>query len=260
MRERAATADMRSMPETKRIPRCMSTQHPDNVAMPFFAQSAPLTAEDEVREAYYAFSHLGCDEQMWDFEGKEVDGHVVEKLLSTYETFFAEHPIGESVHLTPRIPNPALEPTQAKVVLEVLQSLPRHADIARVFIARSDPALNYGYLAAVLLALVALERLAALEAETGVAILPVIGVGSVPFRGGLAPRNIDRVLATYPSVQTFTIQSAFKYDHAPEAVRAAIMKLHARERGAPIRVAADPKTIPLLDRLGAPYQAEVRGL
>jgi phosphoenolpyruvate carboxylase len=237
----------------------MSTQHPDNVAMPFFAQSAPLTAEDEVREAYYAFSHLGCDEQMWDYEGKEVDGHVVEKLLSTYESFFAEHPIGESVHLTPRIPNPALEPTQAKIVLEVLQSLPRHADIARVFydrerppilelihpmttsareldrvreyyvrfvagmehitlgadegplgawfgrfspptvrmipliedrdhllaaddlvreylrgkeldhmrvfIARSDPALNYGYLSAVLLALVALERLDALERE-----------------------------------------------------------------------------------------------
>src|SRR2546429_5838571 len=130
----------------------------------------------------------------------------------------------------------------------------------RVFIARSDPALNYGYLSAVLLALVALERLDALEHETGVAIYPVIGVGSVPFRGGLAPRTVDRVLTTYPSVQTFTIQSAFKYDHAPEAVRAAIMKLHARERGAPIRVAADPKTIPLLDRLGAPYQAEVRGL
>src|SRR5438309_31830 len=117
----------------------MSTQHPDNVAMPFFASGAPLTAEDEVREAYYAFSHLGCDEQMWDFEGKEVDGHIVQKLLATYESFFAEHPIGESVHLTPRIPNPALEPTQAKIVLEVLQSLPRHADIARVFYDRERP-------------------------------------------------------------------------------------------------------------------------
>src|SRR5438067_7985963 len=106
MKERAATAASPPLGATERIPRCMSTQHPDNVAMPFFAQSAPLTAEDEVREAYYAFSHLGCDEQMWDFEGKEVDGHVVEKLLSTYESFFAEHPIGESVHLTPRIPNP----------------------------------------------------------------------------------------------------------------------------------------------------------
>src|SRR2546423_2757317 len=344
---------MRSMPSTKRIPRCMSTQHPDNVAMPFFAQGAPLTAEDEVREAYYAFSHLGCDEQMWDFEGKEVDGHVVEKLLSTYESFFAEHPIGESVHLTPRIPNPALEPMQAKVVLEVLQSLPRHADIARVFydrerppilelifpmttsareldrvreyyerfvagmeevtlgsddrplgawfgrfspptvrmiplsedrehllaadglvreylggkdlehmrvfIARSDPALNYGYLAAVLLALVALERLAALETETGVALHPVIGVGSVPFRGGLAPRNVDRVLATYPSVQTFTIQSAFKYDHPPDAVRDGIAKLRAHERSAPLAI-DQSRAVDLLDRLVARYQSEVQEL
>ncbi|MEK6225407.1 MAG: phosphoenolpyruvate carboxylase [Chloroflexota bacterium] len=331
----------------------MSTQHPDNVAMPFFAQSALLTAEDEVREAYYAFSHLGCDEQMWDFEGKEVDGHVVEKLLTTYESFFAEHPIGELVHLTPRIPNPALEPTQAKIVLEVLQSLPRHADIARVFydrerppilelihpmttsareldrvreyyerfvagmeqvtlgaderplgawfgrfspptvrmipliedrehllaaddlvrdylrgkeldhmrvfIARSDPALNYGYLSAVLLALVALDRLAALEGETGVAIYPVIGVGSVPFRGGLAPRNIDRVLATYPSVQTFTIQSAFKYDHPPDTVRDGIAKLIAHERDAPIAI-DEGRAVELLDRLVVRYQTEVQQL
>ena len=331
----------------------MSTQHPDNVAMPFFAQGAPLTAEDEVREAYYAFSHLGCDEQMWDFEGKEVDGHVVEKLLSTYESFFAEHPIGESVHLTPRIPNPALEPTQAKVVLEVLQSLPRHADIARVFydrerppilelihpmttsareldrvreyyerfvagmeretlgsderplgawfgrfspptvrmipliedrehllaaddlardymrgkdldqmrvfIARSDPALNYGYVSAVLLALIALDRLDALERETGVAIYPVIGVGSVPFRGGLAPRTVGRVLATYPSVQTFTIQSAFKYDHPPEAVREGIAKVIAHTRAAPIVIDED-RALELLDRLVTRYQSEVQEL
>src|SRR3989440_5084095 len=331
----------------------MSTQHPDNVAMPFFAQSAPLTAEDEVREAYYAFSPLGGDEQMWDFEGKEVDGHVVEKLLSTYESFFAEHPIGESVHLTPRIPNPALEPMQAKIVLEVLQSLPRHADIARVFyrrerppilelihpmttsareldrvreyyerfvagmeqvtlgtdvhplgawfghfspptvhmipliedrehllaaddlvrdylrgkdldhmrvfIARSDPALNYGDLSAVLLALVALQRLDALERETGVGIFPVIGVGSVPFRGGLAPRTVERVLATYPSVQTFTIQSAFKYDHAPDAVRDGIAKLLAHERRAPSAI-DEARAIELLDRLLARYQADVQVL
>src|SRR5438094_5011605 len=353
MKERAATAASPPLGATERIPRCMSTQHPDNVAMPFFAQSAPLTAEDEVREAYYAFSHLGCDGQMWDFAGKEVDGHVAEKLLSTYESFFAEHPIGESVHLTPRIPNPALEPTQAKVVLEVLQSLPRHADIARVFydrerppilelihpmttsareldrvreyyerfvagmeqvtlgaderplgawfgrfspspvrmipliedrehllaaddlvrdylrgkeldhmrvfIARSDPALNYGYLSAVLLALVALERLDALERETGVGIYPVIGVGRVAFRGGLAPRNLDRVLATYPSVHTFTIQSAFKYDHPPDAVRDGIAKLRAHERTAPVAV-DQSRALDLLDRLVARYHSEVQEL
>jgi phosphoenolpyruvate carboxylase len=354
MRELPTTETPAPAAATAHVPRAMSTQHPDNVAMPFFAQGSPLSAEDEVREAYYAFSHLGCDEQMWDNEGKEVDGHVVEKLLTSYESYFSEHPIGEAVFLTPRIPNPALEPTQAKIVLEVLQSLPRHADIARVFydrerppileliypmatsardldrvreyyerfvagmehvalssddrpmgawfgrfmpkavrmipliedrehlvaaddlvreylrgkdlelvrvfIARSDPALNYGYLAAVLLALVALDRLAALERETGTAVYPIIGAGSVPFRGGLAPRRVERVLATYRSVHTFTIQSAFKYDHAPEEVRAGIAKLAAHERGAPIPISSEPHAFPLLERLVARYQAEIAEL
>jgi phosphoenolpyruvate carboxylase len=136
----------------------------------------------------------------------------------------------------------------------------KELDHMRVFIARSDPALNYGYVSAVLLALVALDRLAALDRETGVAIYPIIGVGSVPFRGGLSPLTIDRYLATYPSVQTATIQSAFKYDHAPETVRTGIAKLRAHERRAPIAVAGDRRTLELLDRLVARYQAEVQEL
>ena len=76
------------------IPRCMSTQHPDNVTTPFFAESAELGGEDEVQEAYYAYSHLGCDEQMWDCEGKEVDNYVVKKLLTKYDSFFSEHRLG----------------------------------------------------------------------------------------------------------------------------------------------------------------------
>ena len=52
-------------------PRCMSTQHPDNVSAPFVNQ-AIIQGEAEVRETYHAYSHLGCSEQMWDSEGKEV--------------------------------------------------------------------------------------------------------------------------------------------------------------------------------------------
>lgn len=336
------------------IPRSMSTQHPDNVTTPFFATGALLTPDDEVREAYYAFSHLGCDEQMWDFEGKEVDEHVVEKLLTAYDDYFATHCLGEDVFLTPRIPNPVLEPAQAKIVLEVLHSLPRHADLARlfyrrerppifeliypmttaardldrvhayyerfvagmaqvvlemddlplgnwfgrftpptirmipliedrehllaaadlvraylagkdldhvrVFIARSDPALNYGYVAAVLLALIALERLDGLERELGVPIYPIIGVGSVPFRGGLSPVTTDRYLRMYPSVQTVTIQSAFKYDHPIGDVRAAIDTINAHRRARPLPLVADPRTFALLDRVTARYQSEVAEL
>ena len=120
-------------PDGRMVPRCMSTQHPDNVATPFFGSSQILGPEDEIREAYYAFSHLGCDEQMWDYEGKEVDQFVVEKLLSAEPTFFREHAIGAEVFLTPRVPNPRFEPAQAKLLLEVLNSLPRHSDASRLF-------------------------------------------------------------------------------------------------------------------------------
>jgi phosphoenolpyruvate carboxylase len=82
------------MDELPKIPRCMSTQHPDNVHVLFFAESPNLSGEDEVRETYYIYSHLGCREQMWDCEGKEVDNFVVKKLLSNYPAFFSEKKLG----------------------------------------------------------------------------------------------------------------------------------------------------------------------
>lgn len=329
------------------VPRCMSTQHPDNVTAPFFAAGPVVAGDDEIREAFYAFSQLGCDEQMWDFEGKEVDQFVVEKLLSEYDDFFREHPIGDRVFLTPRVPNPRVEPSQAKVLLEVLHSIPRHSDIARlfygrerepiievifpmttsakdpirvrehyrthvggladdatlrawfgefrprsidvipliedrdsllraddivaeiargngrrqlrVFIARSDPALNYGVIPAVLLSLLALGRLGELAARSGIAIRPIIGVGGPAFRGGLRPDTVDRVLARYPSIETFTIQSAFKYDHPRDAVVRAIARLRSAPRGAPVIVDA-ARAMEVIDRATARYQSEVRDL
>ncbi|MFZ6018257.1 MAG: phosphoenolpyruvate carboxylase, partial [Chloroflexota bacterium] len=115
------------------IPRCMSTQHPDNVQVPFFSDNAELQGEDEVQEAYYVFSHLGCDEQMWDYEGKEVDNFVIKKLLTTYESYFRHNQIGRDVFITPRIPNPAVERSEAKILLETLGSIPRSYDAAEIF-------------------------------------------------------------------------------------------------------------------------------
>lgn len=42
------------------IPKCTSTQHPDNVFLPFFAEDKVLGGEDEVQEAFYVLSHLVC--------------------------------------------------------------------------------------------------------------------------------------------------------------------------------------------------------
>jgi phosphoenolpyruvate carboxylase len=67
----------------------------------------------------------------------------------------------------------------------------------RVFIARSDPALNYGLISAVLLSKIALSKLKALEKQYGTTIHPILGVGSKPFRGHLSPDNIDNFLQEY---------------------------------------------------------------
>jgi len=303
------------------IPRVMSTQHPDNVQLPFFAENPDMSGEDEIQEAYYAFSHLGCDEQMWDCEGKEVDDFVVRKLLTKYEHFFKKKHLGTDMRLTLRLPNPDVEKNEAKVFLETLESIPRSCDAAclfygddrppihevilpmtmsaeslnrvyyyykdfvvgkqnspfypgditisnwigdfkpktinviplfedkehmleahnimraylankqitdqRVFIARSDPAMNYGMVSAILCNKIALQRLRDLGDETGVRIHPILGAGCPPFRGHLSPETVEWVLNEYSDVQTFTVQSAFKYDRPVSTVVEAINKLKA---------------------------------
>src|SRR5207253_1048961 len=81
-----------------------------------------------------------------------------------------------------------------------------------------------------------------------------------PFRGGLSPRHVERALATYRSVQTFTIQSAFKYDHSPEDVRSGIAAIAAHVRETAIPFGREPRAPALLDRLVVRYQAEVAEL
>jgi len=337
-----------------KIPRCMSTQHPDNVTTPFFAANSELGGEDEVHEAYYAFSHLCCDEQMWDCEGKEVDSFVVRKLLTKYEAFFQERKLGKDLFLTLRVPNPLFEMAEAKALVEALNSIPRSFDAARlfygndlppifevilpmttsgrclnhiyeyyrlfvagkqyqplgengsitvaewigefkperinvipliedmehmldahrivgdylqgkeltyqrVFLARSDPAENYGLVSAVLLNKIALQRLHRLSQETGVQIYPIVGAGSAPFRGNLRPPRVEKVLREYPSVHTFTIQSAFKYDYPPEEVRVAIEKLKRRETAAPQEV-DEERALELMERYAAEYRKQVIAL
>ncbi|WEU40994.1 MAG: phosphoenolpyruvate carboxylase [Candidatus Odinarchaeum yellowstonii] len=305
------------------IPKCMSTQHPDNVNTPFFAEESELSGDDEIQEAYYVFSHLGCDEQMWDCEGKEVDNYVVKKLITRYPSFFTSKRLGRDVFLTLRVPNPSVEGAEAKILLETLESIPRSFDAAkmffkddlppifevilpmavsakfidriyryycnfvvgkkhmpfsegditiaewvgdfkpekinviplfedmkrlidcdnilreylsdkecdyqRVFLARSDPAMNYGLVAAVILNKIALFKLQSLSEELKLPIYPIIGVGSPPFRGNMTPLNVDKVTAEYPSVQTFTVQSAFKYDYPPDQVIEGVRKIKEKK-------------------------------
>ena len=336
-----------------KIPKCMSTQHPDNVNSPFFAENTELSGEDEIQEAYYIFSHLGCDEQMWDCEGKEVDSFVVKKLLTKYEPFFREKGLGRDIFITLRVPNPTVEKAEAKILLETLESIPRSFDAAklfygdntspifevilpmttspkcldriyryycdfvvekqnktfkegditiaewigefkperinviplfedmehmldahnmtkeylrdkdveyqRVFLARSDPAMNYGLVSAVLLNKIALQRLQGLSEEIGIAIYPIVGVGSAPFRGNLKPQAVERVMKEYPSAYTFTVQSAFKYDNPPGEVREAVRKLQEKKTGSPKEV-DEERCLEIIEKYSREYQKQIATL
>lgn len=336
-----------------KIPKCMSTQHPDNVNPPFFVGDPELGGEDEIQETYYTFSHLGCDEQMWDCEGKEVDNYVVKKLLTKYGPFFRKKRLGKDVFVTLRVPNPTVERAEAKILLETLESIPRSFDAAklfyqddrppifevilpmaassgcidriyryyrdfvvgkqhrpfrqgditiaewigefkperinviplfedrehmldahnitreylqgknvkhqRVFLARSDPAMNYGLVSAVFLNKIALQRLQKLSEDTGVKIYPIVGVGSAPFRGNLKPSTVEKVMEEYPSSHTFTVQSAFKYDNPPDKVREAIIKLGERKTGLPQEI-DEGRCLEIIRKYSQEYQKQVMRL
>jgi len=335
------------------VPTAMSTQHPDNVFQPFFVENGLIGGEDEIQEAFYAYSHLGCDEQMWDFEGKEVDNFVVKKLLTKNESFFREKKLGQDVRLTLRVPNPEVEKAEGKILLETLESIPRSydaaklfygADIApiievilpmttssasldrvyryyadfvagkqgrairshdvsvgewigeffpktinviplfedkehmlasadmvreylkdkdvpyqRVFLARSDPAVNYGSIPAVLINKIALARLYTLSKEINTPIYPILGAGSAPFRGNLRPQTVEQLMKGYPSVHTFTIQSSFKFDHDPSVVQKAIETLRTKVTGEPIPV-DEARMLAIVDKYVDAYRADLKPL
>jgi len=307
--------------EEVNIPRTMSTQHPDNVNVPEWCIDQVIDGNIEVFEAFYAYATLGCQEVMWDSEGKDVDTRVLRKLIDKHLKYFESNIVGKNVFLTYRIPNPKIEAVEKKVVVETLQNIPMAYDAAssfyrrevtpifevilpfttsskepiwlynyyknaivsveddsldestkakdwvgstkpkeigviplvedfqsilnvdtivqpylkmvkpkhtRVFIARSDPALNYGLICAVLLSKIGLFKLKRLEKQEGIGIHPIIGVGSKPFRGHLSPENIDNFLEEYKGLSTVTIQSAARYDYPIEQVQEFIKTLNLK--------------------------------
>lgn len=333
------------------VSRTLSTQHPDNVHHPFFSDSPELGGEDEIKEVFYAYSHIHCREQLWDCEGKEVDNFVVKKLFNKYGSYFSRHKLGKDVFLTLRVPNPNVEKNEAKVLLETLESIPRNFDAAklfyndeiapifeialpmasdyrelariaeyyrryvvgkqhsrlsnditiaewigkfqpenlriiplietkdeilspekiiepyvrqenvddyqRVWLARSDPALNYGNLATVLMLKISFQKLAGLQEKISVDMLPILGCGSAPFRGNFKPTNARNCVMGYPSVHTFTLQSAFKYDYSIHQVNKAVDFLNKSRPSRPVAV-EEKMCIKVIEKLIEEYQKQVK--
>jgi len=305
----------------RKIPRTMSTQHPDNACTPHWCREAVMKGDAEVYEAHFAYSTLGCQEVMWDSEGKDADTRVIRKLLANHGNYFKENVLGRDIFLTYRIPNPRVEIAEQKIVVETLENIPVGCDVAsafykkevtpifevilpftvdsmeliclsnyyrkavvgvqdidltdsvkikdwigsfkpncieviplvedmegllkidkivepyidsikptymRTFIARSDPALNYGLVPAMVLSKIALSKLKGVEKNKNIPIYPIIGVGSMPFRGHLSPPNLNNFLKEYKGVYTVTIQSGLKYDFPVEDVKNVVKVLNEK--------------------------------
>jgi phosphoenolpyruvate carboxylase len=127
----------------------------------------------------------------------------------------------------------------------------------RVFLARSDPALNYGSVSAVLLSKIALQKLHNVEEKTGTYILPILGVGSSPLRGNFTPNNVNNCGEEYPSVQTFSIQSSFKYDYPFRDVANAVDMINHRHRRPPLEIDADRAMI-LIKKMCRTYENQIK--
>ncbi|RJQ05407.1 MAG: phosphoenolpyruvate carboxylase [Bacillota bacterium] len=98
----------------------------------------------------------------------------------------------------------------------------------RFLLGRSDPALSYGLVPAVLAGRAALARAAEVAESLGVEIAAILGAGALPFRGHVTAGNLDGVLETFPGVRTVTIQSALRYDHGEDAARQVCLGLRQR--------------------------------
>jgi len=98
----------------------------------------------------------------------------------------------------------------------------------RLHIARSDPALNSGVVAAVVAGKIALSEFYRFSDDYGIPVYPAIGVGTLPFRGSLSPERVSDFITEYPGIRTAYIQSAFRYDFPLPVVKNAIAELNVK--------------------------------
>ncbi|MEM2026122.1 MAG: phosphoenolpyruvate carboxylase [Desulfurococcaceae archaeon] len=93
-----------------------------------------------------------------------------------------------------------------------LKELGEYDDHFRVFLGKSDAAMTYGHAASLLSIKIALSKLEKWKKEVHVEVCPIIGVGLLPFRGHLAPWNVENFVEEYKGYYTVTIQSGLRYD------------------------------------------------
>lgn len=96
----------------------------------------------------------------------------------------------------------------------------KNCDHMRLMFARSDSGMSYGMVPSLLAVLVAISRAYAYGEQEGLTIDPILGGGSLPFRGHVTEENLQTFCDTFAGVRTVTIQSGLRYDQGPSSVHA----------------------------------------
>ena len=125
------------------------------------------------------------------------------------------------------------------------------------FFARSDSALTCGNVASIMLLKIGLYRVYRLQEKIGIPLYPIVGFGSVPFRGHLNPINVKSVLREFSSVQTLTIQSSFKFDYDESVVQNGISQILDTKPGLPYLIDDEEVLVRLINKSQKNYVRQV---
>jgi len=123
-------------------------------------------------------------------------------------------------------------------------------DNIRIMFARSDSAMSYGMVSSVLSLMIGISSALKWGEDNNVTVAPILGCGSLPFRGHLTENTVNEMFKTYAGVKTFTVQSGLRYDHDRDSVKMVINTLKENMKNNDKRVFSDEDIIMMKEFIG----------